>query len=106
MNAKQIFDAIRQFNTVQEIKEWAASVGYDFNPDYTGYDDENDHPNYQNFFHLEVLFAEIKCLDVQPGTRSIMIIYNQSGNEILAASINDDYYNDMIEKSEIHVVTA
>ena len=106
MNAKQIFDAIRQFNTVKEIKEWAASVGYDFNPDYTGYDDENDHPNYQNFFHLEVLFEEMRYLDVKPGSRSIVIIYHQSGNEILASSIHDNYYNDLIEKSEIHVVTA
>lgn len=106
MNAKQVFDAIRQFNTVKEIKEWAASVGYDFNPDYTGYDDENDHPNYQNFFHLEVLFAELRNLDVQPGSRSIVTIYNQSANEILASSIHDNYYNDLIEKSEIHVVTA
>lgn len=106
MTAQDLFNSVKQFNTAAEIKEWAASVGYDFNPDYTGYDDENDHPNYQDFFHLDVLLAEMRCLDVQPGSRSIMIIYNQSGNEILASSIHDDYYNDLIEKSETHVVTA
>ena len=106
MTAQDLFNSVKQVNTFSEIKDWAASVGYDFNPDYTGLDDENDHPNYQNFFQAEVLFAEIRSLDVLPGSRSIVIIHNQSGNEILAANVHDDYYNDLIEKSEIHVVTA
>ena len=102
MNAKQIFDTIRQFNTVKEIKEWAASVGYDFNPDYTGYDDENDHPNYQNFFHLEVLFAEIG----NNPYGDYKIIYHPAGNEILASSDSENYYNDLIATSEVHAIKA
>ena len=51
MTAQDLFNSVKQFNTVSEIKDWAASIGYDFNPDYTGLEDENDHPNYQNFFH-------------------------------------------------------
>ena len=106
MTTQDLFNSVKQFNTVSAIKDWAASIGYDFNPDYTGLEDENDHPNYQDFFHLDVLFAEMRNLDIQSGDRSVVIIHNQSGNEILAANVNDDYYNDLIEKSEIHVVTA
>lgn len=102
MTAQDLFNSVKQFNTVSAIKDWAASIGYDFNPDYTGLEDENDHPNYQNFFHLEVLFAEIG--DHTDGT--ITIIYNQDGNEVLAQHESDSYYNDLISSDNSHTVSA
>jgi hypothetical protein len=102
MTAQDLFNSVKQFNTVSEIKDWAASIGYDFNPDYTGLDDENDHPNYQNFFNVEVLFAEI-------GDRTdgmFTIIYNQDGNEVLAQHEFENCYNDLITADNSHTVSA
>jgi len=102
MTAQDLFSSVKQFNTVSEIKDWAASIGYDFNPDYTGLEDENDHPNYQNFFHAEVLFAEMG--DHTGGT--ITIIFNEPGNEVLAQHESDSYYNDLIMADNSHTVSA
>ena len=102
MTAQDLFSSVKQFNTVSEIKDWAASIGYDFNPDYTGLEDEDLHPNYQNFFNVQTLFAEIG--DHTDGT--ITIIYNEPGNEVLAQHESDSCYNDLVTADNSHTVSA
>ena len=103
MTAQDLFNAVKQFNTVSEIKDWAESIGYDLNPDYTGLEDEHLHPNYQNFFNVSTLFAEIG--DYTDGT--FTIFFNEPGHEVLVQHESESYYDDLISSADqIHTVSA
>lgn len=102
MDALQIFDTIKQFDTMQQIIDWATSVGYDFDPDYSDYDDDIEHPNYQQFFVLNILIGEIG--EIKNGTYTIF--YSDDDDELLAQHESDNQYNDLFDSYQTHAVTA
>mgnify|MGYP001191008975 CR=1 FL=1 len=87
MTANEIFEVITTFTTVSQLRDWMTSLGYDFNPDYTGLECEYDHHNYTKHANLGDLHYE---LDLVPNAKAVYA-YNLDGLEI----IFDDVYEIM-----------
>ena len=97
-NAASLFSVVKCLKTLDDIKNYATSIGYELNADYRGYDDPNDHVNYQQFFSLHVLLEEIKLLSTEKGD-VISVYFDAAGDEVLACFEKDscdlsmDYHN-------------
>jgi hypothetical protein len=97
-NAASLFSAVKFLKSYDEIKNYAASIGYELNADYRGYDDPNDHDNYQRFFALHVLLEEIASLSPENGD-VISVYFDPMGDDVLACFEKDshelslDYHN-------------
>lgn len=94
-NAISLYNVITFFKTFRQLEDYAVSIGYELSPDYRGYEDENDHPNYQQFFSLHILFGEIAALNPKKGD-VLTVYYDQTGDEVLAF-IADSDNDDMTE---------
>ena len=85
----EIFNAVKQFKTIEELKQWMVSLGYDLDPDYDELEDEMEHSNYQNHFHLDILNSEIESIS---DDAEAIVIYNNNNEEILADGFNNPSY--------------
>tara|TARA_R100000231_G_scaffold138860_1_gene118309 strand:+ start:1173 stop:1493 length:321 start_codon:yes stop_codon:yes gene_type:complete len=84
----EIFNEVKKFKTIAELKQWMVSLGYDLNPNYEGLSDEMEHSNYQNHFHLDILNSEIKSIS---DDAKAIVIYNNI-EEVLADGLNNPSY--------------
>ena len=98
MQPKDIFAHLKTLNSVQQAKNWMESIGYDFNPDYTGLNDENEHSNYQNHFHLDIFASELNnaCRDAKE-----VIVYNNFDEEVLADNEKLECYGQQMYHSNL-----
>lgn len=87
-NAASLFSVIKCIKTYDELENYAASIGYELNADYRGYNDPNDHPNYQQFFALHILIGEINALN--PSKGDVVTVYFDSSSDDVLACLFDD----------------
>tara|TARA_Y100001970_G_C13895942_1_gene681108 strand:- start:302 stop:610 length:309 start_codon:yes stop_codon:yes gene_type:complete len=90
MNPTQLFAEVKKFQTVEQLKEWARLIGFDFeaNDNSVNNGQDNDH-NYQNFFHLMILISELERVK-----DDVVYIINHDGIEVLVDDLNHTMYGD------------
>ena len=101
LTPSEIFETVKTFETVSQLKQWMESLGYDFDPNYDDID-ELEHSNYQNHFHLDILNSEMEGIS---DDATSLVIYNNHDEEILADGFNNpSYRKSFTSKLESHIL--